>query len=74
MSSVLQLPRNCTTTIKDQPSLKTLNTALSDTGAYDSIDTTPNVTCLGPSNEAFEAAGNPQHKLNKTELTWLIRY
>lgn len=54
-------------------SLKTLSTSLADTGAYDSIDTTRDVTCLGPSNEAFEAAGNPQKKLNKTELTWLIR-
>jgi hypothetical protein len=59
--------------MNEQGSLKTLSTSLADTGAYDSIDSARDVTCLAPSNEAFEDAGNPQKKLNKTELTWLIR-
>ena len=59
--------------MNEQGSLKTLSASLADTDAYESIDTARDVTCLGPSNEAFAAAGNPQKKLNKTELTWLIR-
>ncbi|KAK5653718.1 hypothetical protein OQA88_8749 [Cercophora sp. LCS_1] len=70
---VLDLPQSCTSTMEDQPQLKTLSAALEDSGVYDAIDAMANVTCLGPSDEAFAAAGNPQNSLNKTEFNWLVR-
>ncbi|KAK1753645.1 FAS1 domain-containing protein [Echria macrotheca] len=73
IDGVLPLPKNCTETMEDQPLLKTLSESLEGTTIYDAIDTLANVTCLAPTSDAFDAAGNPQSKLNTTEYGWLIR-
>ncbi len=72
-SRVLELPKNCTETMEDVPLLKTLYDSLEDNHLYDSIDLTPNVTCLGPNNVAFETDNNPLKTLNTTELAWFLK-
>jgi hypothetical protein len=49
--------------------LKALDDALVKTKLYPALDTSPNVTCLAPSSDAFKAAGNPQDSLDSTNLT-----
>lgn len=69
LNSVLAPPSLCSTTIKGQSSLDSLNTALTNAGLWDAIDHSANITCLGPSNSAFQAAGNPQLSLNSSALS-----
>jgi uncharacterized surface protein with fasciclin (FAS1) repeats len=42
---------------------------LDRTGLADILDTLSNVTCLAPTNQAFNAAGNPDVKLNVSDLS-----
>ena len=37
-------------------------------GLWSALDSHPNITCLGPSNNAFSTAGNPDATLNQTAL------
>jgi len=72
-SRIFDLPKNCTSTMEEEPQLNTLYNLLEDSGAYDSIDTMANVTCLGPNNAAFTSAGNPQASFNSSQLQWMVR-
>lgn len=49
--------------------LSGLDAALRKVSLWKELDKTPNVTCLGPSTDAFNAAGNPEKTLNSTALT-----
>lgn len=49
--------------------LSALDSALNKTGLWETLDRTPNVTCLAPSTTAFRKAGNPQISLGKADLT-----
>ena len=76
VDTVLNLPKNCTSTMETQPSLKSLVASLKGTAVYDTIDTLANVTCLAPNDDAFVAAGGDPRKngkLNETEYQWLIQ-
>jgi transforming growth factor-beta-induced protein len=66
---VLTPPAPCSNTIKGQGTLKSLDTALTNAGLWDALDHSANVTCLAPTNNAFQAAGDPQLTLNSTELS-----
>ncbi|KAK0648150.1 FAS1 domain-containing protein [Cercophora newfieldiana] len=70
---VFDLPKNCTETMEDTDGLDALYEALKESGAYGPIDTMPNVTCLGPNDDAFNAAGNPQKNFNTSETNWMVR-
>ncbi|KAK4117967.1 FAS1 domain-containing protein [Parathielavia appendiculata] len=72
VNQVLDLPRNCSNTLEGESSLKTLSESLENTDVYDAIDYASNVTCLAPSNAAFEAAGNPQENLSRSELNSIM--
>jgi len=73
VDKVFDLPKNCTETMEDTKGLGTLYDALKESGAYGPIDTMANVTCLGPNDDAFNAAGNPQKKFNTSETNWMVR-
>jgi len=73
VDKIFDLPKNCTETMEDTEGLDTLYEALEDSGAYGPIDTMSNVTCLGPNNAAFDAAGNPQKNFNTSEMNWMVR-
>ncbi|KAK0623871.1 FAS1 domain-containing protein [Immersiella caudata] len=73
VDKIFDLPKNCTKTMEDTDGLGTLYNALEDSGAYGPIDTMANVTCLGPNDEAFNEAGNPQQRFNTSETNWMIR-
>ncbi|KAF7554887.1 hypothetical protein G7Z17_g2625 [Cylindrodendrum hubeiense] len=70
VNKVLIPPRTCSTTIRGQgDKLGALDSSLNKTELYPTLDTTPNVTCLAPSTEAFKKAGNPHQSLSKADLT-----
>ncbi|EQB57267.1 fasciclin domain-containing protein [Colletotrichum gloeosporioides Cg-14] len=70
VNTVLEAPDVCSTTIKKlSDTLSGLDTALRKVSLWKELDKTPNVTCLGPSTDAFNAAGNPEKTLNNTALT-----
>ena len=62
-------PQTCSITIKAQGSLSSLSEALDKADLWTALNTTPNVTCLAPNNNAFKSADNPEDALNSTELT-----
>ncbi|CAM1500396.1 Fc.00g095580.m01.CDS01 [Cosmosporella sp. VM-42] len=71
VDNVLAPPRPCSTTVRSagDPRLSGLDTALNRTELWPALDSSPNVTCLAPSTEAFNKAGDPQLKLGKADLT-----
>jgi uncharacterized surface protein with fasciclin (FAS1) repeats len=73
VDKIFDLPKNCTETMEDTEGLGTLYDALEDSGAYGPIDTMANVTCLGPNDDAFNEAGNPQKSFNTSETNWMVR-
>jgi hypothetical protein len=64
----LTLPNTCTQTIRAN-GLSSLDASLNRTGLSSVLDHINNVTCLGPSNAAFLAAGSPDTKANVSDLT-----
>jgi len=69
---VLDLPKNCTNTMENESSLETLSESLEHTDVYEPIDFAFNVTCLAPNNAAFKAAGDPQERMNRSELNSMV--
>ncbi len=60
----------CSNTIRTlSSSLNGLDNALNRSGLYPVLDTSPNVTCLAPNNEAFKSAGSPEASLNQSALS-----
>ncbi|KAH8912022.1 FAS1 domain-containing protein [Coniochaeta sp. PMI_546] len=74
VDTVLAPPSPCSTTIKGQGTLKSLDTALTNANLWDALDHSANVTCLAPSNSAFQAAGDPQVTLNSTDLSGALLF
>ena len=60
VSTILEPPAKCSTTMRGVPSLSALDVALNRTGLWPALNTMPNVTCLAPITRAFVEAGNPQ--------------
>lgn len=67
IDGVLTPPDMCKTTIRSA-GMTGLDNALNRSGLWDALDSSANVTCLGPSNEAWQKEGNPDQKLDKTGL------
>jgi uncharacterized surface protein with fasciclin (FAS1) repeats len=61
------LPQNCKNTI-DELGLTSLAGAINRTDLWGDLNNSPNYTCLGPTNQAFTLAGNPQVTLNQSTL------
>ncbi|KAJ4399561.1 hypothetical protein N0V91_009386 [Didymella pomorum] len=73
IDGLLTLPTTCAKTIRTA-GLASLDNAFNRTKLWPALDGSKNVTCLGPSNAAFAAAGNPQTALNETALTGALLY
>lgn len=73
IDGLLTLPTTCAKTIRTA-GLASLDNAFNRTKLWPALDRSKNVTCLGPSNAAFAAAGNPQTALNETALTGALLY
>lgn len=73
IDSVLTPPANCSSTARNSasisPNLTGLDKALNKAGLWDTLDRSSNVTCLAPTTAAFNAAGNPEDKLDASALT-----
>lgn len=68
IDGLLTLPDLCSNTIRGAK-LTGLDNALNRSGLWPTLDSSKNVTCLGPSDAAFKAAGNPDSALNASVLT-----
>jgi hypothetical protein len=71
--SFLTLPEICTQKIRAW-GLSSLDTSLNRTGPNSVLDHINNVTCLGPSNQAFLEAGSPDTKANISALTTALAF
>ncbi|KAF2733285.1 FAS1 domain-containing protein [Polyplosphaeria fusca] len=67
IDGLLTPPAPCHTTIRGA-GLTSLDTALNRTSLWSALDHGTNLTCLGPSNAAFQRAGNPQTSLSEEGL------
>jgi transforming growth factor-beta-induced protein len=54
--------------------LTTLVSALARANLSDTLNNFANVTCLAPTNAAFQSAGSPDTSLNVPALTHALRY
>ena len=68
VDGLLTLPTTCARTVRSA-GLASLDNAFNRTSLWPTLDGKKNVTCLGPSNAAFQAAGNPDRNLNASDLT-----
>ncbi|PVI03004.1 FAS1 domain-containing protein [Periconia macrospinosa] len=73
VDGLLTPPTLCKDTIRDA-GLSNLDNALNRTKLWDTLDSSKNVTCLGPNDKAFGDAGRPDAKLNETALTGAIMF
>ena len=73
IDGLLTPPDTCKKTIRGV-GLASLDNALNRTGMWDALDGTANLTCLGPSNDAFKAAGSPDVNANETVLSDAIKF
>lgn len=73
VDGLLTLPTTCESTIRTA-GLSSLDNALNRTSLYSALDGSKNVTCLGPSNTAFQQAGNADSVLNDTALSSALLY
>lgn len=73
VDGLLTLPTTCARTIRNA-GLASLDNAFNRTRLWGRLDSTKNVTCLGPSNTAFQAAGNADSALNETDLAGALLF
>ncbi|KZM24782.1 uncharacterized protein EKO05_0003471 [Ascochyta rabiei] len=73
VDGLLTLPTTCEKTIRSA-GLASLDSAVNRTSLWASVDSTKNITCLCPSNAAFQAAGNPDITLNISALQDVLLY
>ncbi|KAJ4362265.1 hypothetical protein N0V83_010358 [Neocucurbitaria cava] len=66
-------PTTCATTIRSA-GLVNLDNALNRSSLWSALDGGKNLTCLGPNNAAFGAAGSPDATLNTTALTDALHF
>ncbi|PGH03021.1 hypothetical protein GX51_04339 [Blastomyces parvus] len=67
VDGLLTLPKVCTETIENQD-LTSLTRALKRASLGPVLDTLRNVTCIGPTDDAFEQAGSPDEKADPRDL------
>ena len=63
----------CTITIQNR-NLTALTRALDRAALSPTLDHLRNITCIGPTDEAFVKAGSPDVKANKDDLTSALTY
>ncbi len=73
IDGLLTPPTLCSTTIRSA-GLSSLDLALNRTQLWNSLDSTNNITCLGPNNAAFSNSGSPDSKLNTTALSGALLF
>jgi uncharacterized surface protein with fasciclin (FAS1) repeats len=73
IDGLLTPPTLCKDTIRSA-GLSGLDRALNRSGLWNALDSSFNTTCLGPSNEAFAAAGSPDGNLTKEELVKALHF
>ena len=73
VTGILTPPTLCMTTIRGA-GLSSLDNALNRTMLWNALDTTRNITCLGPNNAAFTAAGNADSALNTSTLSGALLF
>ncbi|EGC44760.1 conserved hypothetical protein [Histoplasma capsulatum var. duboisii H88] len=73
VDGLLTLPRVCTETIESED-LTSLSLALRRTSLGPVLDTLRNVTCIGPTDDAFEQAGNPDENAESGDLTKALTF
>ncbi|KAF2676437.1 FAS1 domain-containing protein [Lentithecium fluviatile CBS 122367] len=73
VDGLLTPPEMCSDTIRNAK-LTGLDNALNRSGLWTALDSSKNVTCLGPNNKAFGDAGSPDAKLNETELAGALLF
>ncbi|KLJ05622.1 hypothetical protein EMPG_09331 [Blastomyces silverae] len=73
VDGLLTLPKVCTETIESQD-LTSLTRALKRASLGPVLDTLRNVTCIGPTDDAFEQAGSPDEKADPRDLTKALTF
>jgi uncharacterized surface protein with fasciclin (FAS1) repeats len=73
IDSLLTPPDLCKTTIRDA-GLVNLDRMLNRSGLWTALDGGQNLTCLGPNNAAFDAAGNPDEKFSENDLVKAVHF
>ncbi|KAH8724155.1 FAS1 domain-containing protein [Phaeosphaeriaceae sp. PMI808] len=73
VDGLLTPPQLCTRTIRNA-NLTFLDNALNRSELWPTLDGSKNVTCLGPNNQAWIKAGNPDSTLNTTVLSDAIKF
>jgi uncharacterized surface protein with fasciclin (FAS1) repeats len=73
IDGILTLPAPCSKTIRNA-NLTALDNAINRTGIWPALNHATNITCLGPGNDAFKAAGNADSTLNTTALTTALLF
>lgn len=73
VDGLLTPPTTCASTIR-AAGLVNLDLALNRSSLWSALDGSKNITCLGPSNDAFINAGNPQSVLNESALTGALLF
>jgi len=68
IDGLLTPPDTCKKTINGAK-LTALDNALTRSNLWTALDSTKNITCLGPSNSAFSTAGSPDQNLTASELS-----
>ncbi|OAX80841.1 hypothetical protein ACJ72_04823, partial [Emergomyces africanus] len=73
VDGLLTLPQVCTNTIESQD-LTSLARALKRASLGPVLDALRNVTCIGPTNAAFEQVGSPDEKADPGDLTKALTF
>lgn len=73
VDALLTPPQMCSRTIR-AAKLTGLDNALNRSGLWNALDSSKNVTCLGPNNKAFVDAGSPDAKLNVSTLSGALLF
>ena len=73
IDGLLTPPERCSATIRGAK-LTGLDNALNRSKLWNALDSSTNLTCLGPNNKAFSDAGSPDANLNATTLTGALLF
>ena len=68
IDGLLTPPTTCKATINGAK-LTALDNALTRAGLWTALDSTKNITCLGPNNNAFTSAGSPDQNFTSADLS-----
>ncbi|KAH8881587.1 FAS1 domain-containing protein [Thozetella sp. PMI_491] len=69
IDTLLIPPTACSQTVRSDANLSSLDNALNRTSLWSTVDHLSNITCLGPSANAFKNAGNADSNLSPAQLS-----